>query len=243
MEGGDDHDSNNNNNNIGGGVEDMPVEFFHGGAEADDDYMGAGGYDDYDYDNNDNIEDPVQQAQAHILSSFERAELARANNHNNNTVSSSSLLPLNGSGKTDFDALELAKVLHAPQAALPSQVDVVKLRQVMWASVGDAVARYPLTQQQQQHRQDEEQRSRRKRNRAEAEGNAAGESSEDLPRFSEVVLPILPQVASISATGTLSPAFLFFSILFLANEHGVMLESVPGLDDLVVRGVIQPVAG
>lgn len=58
-----------------------------------------------------------------------------------------------------------------------------------------------------------------------------------LPTFSHVVQMMLPTIASISSSGTLSPAFFFFSILFLANEHNVILESVPTLDDLLVKGV------
>ncbi|ORC85271.1 chromosome-associated protein H [Trypanosoma theileri] len=237
----------------------MPMDFFHGGAENDDDYMGAGGYDDYD-DGGDPADtmDPIRQAEAQILASFERAELARvsgaltavsngrpsSHNHHNNH---------NGSINewTDVEPLMLAKVLQAPQAALPSQVDVVKLRQAMWLSVSNAMESNPTIQQQQQQNQEEEEGqrqqqqqqtpARRKRGREEEEEeeetHMAGEGSEELPRFSEVVLPILPQIPGISATGTLSPAFFFFSILFLANEHGVLLESVPELDDLVVRGV------
>lgn len=60
----------------------------------------------------------------------------------------------------------------------------------------------------------------------------------NLPTFSHVVQLMLPTIASISSSGTLSPAFFFFSILFLANEHNVILESVPTLDDLLVKGVV-----
>ncbi|KAH9586656.1 Condensin complex subunit 2/barren [Trypanosoma melophagium] len=253
------HTGDDDGNGSGmGAIGTMPTDFFHGGAEADDDFMGAGGYDDYDDDDHGghaDTMDPIRQAEAQILASFERSELARVSgaltaisngrpsSHNNNNNNNNN----GGSGNMDelagMEPLMLAKVLQAPQAVLPSQVDVVKLRQAMWSSVSNAIESNPTIQEQQKEDQSQKQQqqlssSRRKRGREEeTHKDAAGEGSEELPRFSEIILPILPQISGISATGTLSPAFFFFSILFLANEHGVLLESVPELDDLVVRGL------
>ncbi|RNF04714.1 chromosome-associated protein H [Trypanosoma rangeli] len=237
------HDDDDDDDGSGSGtVGAMPVEFFHGGAEADDEFMGAGGFDDYDEDGGvayGDTEDPLRQVEAQILSSFERPELARANAattvHSDGRRSGASAL-------ADVDPLALVRVLQPPQTALPSQVDVVRLRQEMWGALENAMRRSPAVQVQ--HHDGEERRKlaghKRRRVDSAAEDGAEEPSGEELPRFSEVVVPILPRVSTISATGTLSPAFFFFSILFLANEHGVMLESVPGLDDLVVLGVSGP---
>lgn len=240
--GGDDDDADGSG---AGAVGVMPVEFFHGGAEADDEFMGAGGYDDYDNDDGDygNAGDHLRQVEAQIMSSFERPELARR--------SSALMLPSSGrrSGADELSGMEptaLAKVLHSPQTALPSQVDVVRLRQAMWTSLSSLLkhdTHDQLSSQLSSSGREEQRNTSRKRGRVALEKETdedekeKGGGGENLPRFSEVVLPVLPQVPSMSATGTLSPAFFFFSILFLANEHGVLLESVPGLDDLVVRGV------
>ncbi|CAM37006.2 conserved hypothetical protein [Leishmania braziliensis MHOM/BR/75/M2904] len=57
-------------------------------------------------------------------------------------------------------------------------------------------------------------------------------------RFSDIVRSVLPHISAVSSTNTLSPAFFFFSILFLANEHNVVLQSVESLDDLVACGIV-----
>nr|AAS44542.1 chromosome-associated protein H [Trypanosoma cruzi] len=243
------HDDADGGGSGSGTVGAMPAEFFYGGAEADDEFMGAGGYDDYDEDGGrayGDVEDPLRQVEAQILSSFERLELARA--------ASSTGTVLNDGRRSGADELagadpmRLAKVLQPPQTALPSQVDVAKLRQAMWELLDDAIQRNSAVKEQCHKREVQQKTAGHKRRRAangdeeedEDERDSERPSGNDLPRFSEIVMSILPQVPTISATGTLSPAFFFFSILFLANEHGVVLESVPGLDDLVVRGVSHP---
>ncbi|RNF16040.1 chromosome-associated protein H [Trypanosoma conorhini] len=237
--GRDDDDDGDDGGGSGGpgAVGAMPVEFFHGGAEADDEFMGAGGFDDYDEDGGvayRGAEDPLRQVEAQILSSLERSELARAS-----AAATTALSDGRRSGASALagvDPLTLARVLQPPQTALPSQVDVVRLRQEMWRALEDAMRRSPAAQARPHDGEERRKSAGHKRRRA-AEEEAGGAGR---PRFSELVLPILPRVPTISATGTLSPAFFFFSILFLANEHGVLLESVPGLDDLVVRGVSPP---
>ncbi|EPY21944.1 hypothetical protein AGDE_13647 [Angomonas deanei] len=76
----------------------------------------------------------------------------------------------------------------------------------------------------------------------EEDSQAPERKMEELPHFSDVVKSVLPIVPTLSSTGTLSPAFFFFSILFLANEHNVLLENVDSLDDLVVRGFAKVVS-
>lgn len=43
--------------------------------------------------------------------------------------------------------------------------------------------------------------------------------------LSDVVAKLMPYAHKISPSGSLSPAFLFFSLLFIANEHNVILEN------------------
>ncbi|KAG8349030.1 putative Condensin complex subunit 2 [Trypanosoma vivax] len=226
---------------VADGAGDMPAEFFHGGAEADDDYMGAGGYNDYDDEYNgraDDLINPLNGAAEQTPANFELAELARTSAAL--TVSSSLGTRLSGVEALDFEGMDphlLAQVLQAPQAVLPSQIDVVKLRHLVWVSLSEAMKKHPASQQEQIEKS---QRRRSKRDREEL-GEGADVVDElgavKRPRLSEIVLPVLPLVPTVSATGKLSPAFLFFSMLFLANEHGVVLESVPESDDLEVCSV------
>merc|ERR1712065_131998 len=50
--------------------------------------------------------------------------------------------------------------------------------------------------------------------------------------FSDVITSMLPDVPHIARDGTLSPAFFFFSLLFLANENSLDLRQVVGTEEL-----------
>lgn len=107
-------------------------------------------------------------------------------------------------------------------ATVPTTVDVGRLRRKMWEGAERLLApsaTSALTPMPSASRG------------GEADGPAA--------TFSALVVETLPHVPQISRDGTLSPAFFFFSLLFLANEKGLELEAAEGnaLDDIVVRRV------
>lgn len=222
----------------GNGAGDMPAEFFHGGVDSDNDYGDVGTYDGFnDSTRDDTLDNPLKLAQAQIFASLDQADLIRSSTALT-TLSGNSARPssMNVSDVADIDPDTVVKVLHAPEAMLPTQVDVVLLRKIMWASLTGA-AGCEVTGQQESQRV-----SRRKRGRVagtegptQKEDNQGSDDGVKKVRFSEVVLQLLPQVSTVSATGALSPAFFFFSLLFLANEHGLLIESIPTLDDLVIH--------
>lgn len=125
-----------------------------------------------------------------------------------------------------MDAPEMIEVLKVKTATVPTSVDVVRLREVMWRRVQDLANFDP---------QNGKSRSQavtlgKKREREEDDD----EDNEDAllahlndARFSDVITSMLPDIRSITRDGTLSPAFFFFAILFLANEHRIILENDP----------------
>lgn len=113
------------------------------------------------------------------------------------------------------------KLLKIQQATLPTQVDVVKLRTCMWNRTEGLLASTTAEHPQKRARHD-----------GVAPDVAKPEAD---PTFSQVVSEVLPYVPSFSKDGTLSPAFFLFSLLFLANEHGLILESSDKLNDITVH--------
>ncbi|KAK7201485.1 Condensin complex subunit 2 [Novymonas esmeraldas] len=307
----------------GGGVDAvMPVEFIPGGAEVEarDGGEAGGDYADYadlygpddGHDDDDDDRRYVQEgfrssAEARLLAQMDvsaaaaTAAAATGSGHLSPRSSSSS-----GGGALVSDPLELLKVLHSPEATIPNQVDVVRLRQLMWEALqghleahqqdkvadlavlrsagaaeeaGAAPVQSGTKQVVRAHAQAVLSRLRKRARAAEDDDDDDGEEQPRRPpqpvpgvadsagaearlaavpdaaaateaaaaakvaltRFSDVVRPVLPHVATVSTTRTLSPAFFFFSILFLANEHNVVLQSVEGLDDLAVCGIARRV--
>eukprot|EP00758_Cryptobia_borreli_P004491 Tbor_TRINITY_DN4409_c0_g1::TRINITY_DN4409_c0_g1_i1::g.8060::m.8060 len=135
---------------------------------------------------------------------------------------------------------EMIQVLKVKHATMPTQVDVVKLRQVMWKNVkavsnfdsnGMPHSRVTHIGSKRGRIEDEDDDLPISKNRSVFK---VGEKS----RFSDVVSEMLPEIPSISKDGTLSPAFFFFSILFLANEHRLLLENDPNdMSDLFISGL------
>lgn len=288
--------------------EDMPVEYFPGGAETGDGDDGdddTGGYADFadmygpdDSNGADGLEeDRLLQvglrasADAHLLAGLHASTGA---------ASALSAAPSSGRSSSVFstDPAELLKVLMPPETTVPNQVDVVKLRQLMWEALQaqwggvvqldgeastnvdgamlDNAAPGPTTHD------DGAVMDRgvalkatvrtaleraRKRSRADAEeedssatmaaasvavssglgsvavgtGLAPSDGLADPLRhnvaFVDVARAMLPHIPLVSSTGTLSPAFFFFTILFLTNEQNLVLRSVESLDDLLICGV------
>ncbi|KAG5511177.1 hypothetical protein JKF63_07119 [Porcisia hertigi] len=300
--------------------DNMPVEFFPGGAEveAQDGGEAGGDYADYaelygpDDDHSDEEERRYVQggfrnsADARLVEQMELATAASAAAASAAAIASGgSSVRTSGTGHDALlaDPLELLKVLSPPEATILNQVDVVKLRELMWDALqghltannqeetvdlaalragGAAVA--SRTEEEDEDGGTPPQVNRkgaalkahalaalntlRKRSRT---GDGAGDaqaakalketavnpllgagstatggvggSTAQTPesvaptRFSDVVRSVLPYISAVSSTNTLSPAFFFFSVLFLANEHNVVLQSVKDLDDLVVCGI------
>lgn len=68
---------------------------------------------------------------------------------------------------------------------------------------------------------------------------ASSPSTQAPALFSSVVMRLLPQANEISpASRKLSPAFLFFSLLFVTNEKGVVWHPCPANGDLKLEGMI-----
>ncbi|KPA83640.1 hypothetical protein ABB37_01908 [Leptomonas pyrrhocoris] len=330
----DDDDGTGHHNREG----DMPVEFFPGGAELEgvDGAEAGGDYADYadvygpDDDGNDNVAEEerryVQEgfrssSDARLVAQVELAAAttaaASATRGSAGSVLSSSATFSgrssgdggNNAGGLLADPMELLAVLDAAEATIPSQVDVVRLRQLMWEALqghlsanqqdkavdltalrseaagailtgaggGEAQGTrngVPVTTQTavKARAQAVLNRIRRRTRAAAAAADEESSSEEDkvekeatekggederrLPRrrsgetgvadiavtrFSDVVRSVLPHIAAVSSTNTLSPAFFFFSVLFLANEHNVVLQSVDSLDDLRACGIARRV--
>lgn len=203
-------------------LQDMPPDVF------------ADGYDDYD-DGDHDPEPPVNQSARNsgFLFNPEHSVLARLSG--SGPLPSATNFSTFGSQLPQGDSEELLKVLRGPKQTAPSQVNVVELRRVMWEQtklrvhttadphdhIAPAKTRKLQQQQQQLHRDDY----------AEDDGTSV--------KFSDIVEGVIPAVQTFSSSGTLSPAFFFFSILFLANEHGIVLENISdgNLSDLVVKGL------
>jgi hypothetical protein len=138
----------------------------------------------------------------------------------------------NGEPIPTIAGAEVTRALKLTRATVPTMVDVVRLRRKMWDSAGKL-----LTQTKKDDHPSAAPASR-KRGRVpdpEEESPDRVEIEEDQPNtFTSMVAETLPYVNSFSKDGTLSPAFFFFSTLFLANEHGLRLKSELGevLDDI-----------
>ncbi|CAM65480.1 conserved hypothetical protein [Leishmania infantum JPCM5] len=298
------------------GDDNMPVEFFPGGAEveAQDGGEAGGDYADYAelYGPDDNHSDEEEESR-YVQGSFHSSADARLIAEMELAAAAATSVTVSGGSSTRSsgtttdallaDPLELLKVLSPPEATLPNQVDVVKLRQLMWEALRGRLA---ANQQEkavdlatlrcgaaaavsQIAEEDEDGVASLRENRkvamvkahAQAALNAlrqrvrstdAGENAQSAncnedtvadqfldadsaatgataaaaaatpagvppTRFSDVVRSVLPHISVVSSTNTLSPAFFFFSILFLANEHNVVLQSVEDLNDLVACGI------
>jgi hypothetical protein len=133
------------------------------------------------------------------------------------------------SATTIADELNIVDILKSPHSStIPTHVDVVGLRNVMWKHTQRLLA--PSTAAALGGAHPNELTAKR------------GESTKveggiQLRTFSDIVCAAIPHVPLISANGTLSPAFFFFSILFLANERGIVLEPIEGdLSDFIVGG-------
>ncbi|KPI84504.1 hypothetical protein ABL78_6439 [Leptomonas seymouri] len=298
---------------------DMPVEFFPGGAEVEDADDGdcADPYGPEDNSMNGDDAEERRYVQEGFRSSSDARLLAQVELATTTaTAARHSADPLSFSGRSSggsntegllSDPMELLQVLNPPEATIPSQVDVVRLRQIMWEALQGH-----LTANQQEKAvdlaalrsgaagvtsvdADEDAQGLRKggpvvaktavkahaqavldiirkraRPAAEEEETSSDEGEEGkqlaggkpgdalalladaaaaktgaadivVTKFSDVVCSVLPHIASISTTNTLSPAFFFFSVLFLSNEHNVVLQNVETLDDLRVCGIARGV--
>ncbi|CCW61107.1 unnamed protein product [Phytomonas sp. EM1] len=306
---------------------DMPMEYFPTGADllaerSEEDYMGYDLGGELEYSGSDDYDPDKLQHQEHqrLLMQFE-AQAAAATVVSSTRTSKSEEGAIGSGTGAELDPMELVRIFRSPEAFLPTQVDVVRLRQVMWEAVQELLgaglkkkdpellAAEPSKKESEvgesesdSHQEDEEsdqpptakgnlnrefgmlkrhmqsilQPLKKKKQHTDlnrmqeqeckeneesgrerslnvtgvsnvnkvndlGDGNmeitdkAASESS--MLRFSDVVGKLLPVVQSISSTGTLSPAFFFFSILFLANEHNLVLENVSELDNLIIRGI------
>ena len=147
------------------------------------------------------------------------------------------------------DTSELMKVLRGPQQSMPTQVNVVELRRVMWNQTKRSVhATVDPLKDVMDHaaalrRISSHSKISSKRDNGEDDDDQDQDeetkNKTDLVKFSDIVEAVIPSVPTFSSTGTLSPAFFFFSILFLANEHGIVIENTENGDiaDLVIKGL------
>lgn len=351
---GSNHEEHDDDGVAAGGYRDadMPVEFFPGGAEVEglDGVEAGGDYADYadlyGPDDNDGDHDNAEAERRYVQGGFRSSADARVLAQVDLAATTAVAVARSSSGSSAAfsrtsnggdgalplsDPMALLQVLSSPEATMPNQVDVVRLRQLMWeallshlaanqqdtaadlaalrneeagatatsaaaaavSSGGDAArngvpaatktavkahAQAVLDRMRKRARaaealkrkdgkdeseesnsedtetenEDEEEResgrqqpqqARRKQEEAAAAATTAKDSSAEVAvtRFSDVVRSVLPHIASISSTNTLSPAFFFFSILFLANEHNVVLQNVDALDDLRVCGIARGV--
>eukprot|EP00760_Papus_ankaliazontas_P017392 PhM_4_TR17225/c0_g1_i1/m.106113/K06676/BRRN1, BRN1, CAPH; condensin complex subunit 2 len=127
------------------------------------------------------------------------------------------------------DAPELVNMIKVKTITKPSVVDVSLLRDVMW------------THTEKEHESAEKENNAdndvdaRPQSPARGSGRLAPNEEGTPVEFSSVVMSMLPSVPQISKEGTLSPAFFYFSLLFLANEHGLRLEQTDDLSDVIIR--------
>ncbi|KNH07648.1 chromosome-associated protein H [Perkinsela sp. CCAP 1560/4] len=101
-------------------------------------------------------------------------------------------------------------VLKIQSVTKPTFVDVSRLRSSMWNYIEKALKKVQET------------------NDSNSEGLTV--------QFSEIVFSMIKnrEMQSISHDGTLSPAFFYFSLLFLANEKGLRLSQSPDLNDVFI---------
>jgi len=122
----------------------------------------------------------------------------------------SALLPgAQGEAMELIDApVEVATVLKVQSVTKPSVVDVIGLRKCMW--------KHTEEQQAQQLK-------------------APSQTQTPIP-FSNIMKSMIDkrEIAKISKDGTLSTAFFYFSLLFLANEHGLKLQQTDDMSDVMI---------
>ena len=117
------------------------------------------------------------------------------------------------------EPISMISTLKIQNVTKPSVVDVGKLRKVMWRYIQMALEK---------HRTDET--------------SLISECSSDVSTrkltLSSIICAMIKnaEIYAISHDGTLSPAFFYFSLLFLANEKGLRLEQTDTLDDIILTG-------
>lgn len=136
----------------------------------------------------------------------------------------------------------------SPSIASPTVMSLLKPAARKLLSETEMASAAPLVvdQNEEEEATDDEPLSKKARVEASRAGDvrsAAAALAAHPSSLSEVTLRLLPQIKEVSASGILSPAFLFFSLLFVANENGVVLESAKdgALNDLSIVGVAPPV--
>ena len=100
-------------------------------------------------------------------------------------------------------------VLKIHSITKPSVIDVSKLRNVMWKYIDHSIQRL-------------------------AEKSSL--NCNEAVAFSEIVYTMIrnKEIHQISHDGTLSPAFFYFALLFLANEKDLRLDQCENLDDILI---------
>ena len=131
-----------------------------------------------------------------------------------------------------MDAPQMIEVLKVKTATVPTSVDVVKLREIMWRRVQELANFDPNTGKASSSTAAAAAVVGRKRQREEGSDDDDDDEGGLLAhindaRFSDVITAMLPDVKYVTRDGALSPAFFFFAILFLANEHRIILENDP----------------
>lgn len=285
---------------------EMPAQFYAGGADAgyddDDDVYGPDDNDSNDHYPNGGAVDPFSHDYQHNLLLANMDAIAQQQMQLQQLTAESAAPSARASGVVRLsEPAELIRALQSSEAMMPSQIDVVSLRDTMWAALKstlegsegallldgthrqntssggggvtdenrrpDAETAHQLLKgharravERAQQKKDQQTLLGQKRARDEEEEEEEEEEGATprrtpidpststpvtpvtAPRFADVVKRVLPRVPTLSSTGTLSPAFFFFSMLFIANEHNVLLDNVETLDDLIVRGVAGAVA-
>ena len=129
-----------------------------------------------------------------------------------------------------IDAPASVDVLRVQVATAPTQVDVVKLRRTMWRNLNRLCTVFNekgegMNAIENGRISAVDSESRRLSGLQQMMQKAAGGEV----KFSDVIISMLPQIHEIAKDGTLSPAFFFFSLLFLVNEHSMHLEQINGI--------------
>ena len=119
------------------------------------------------------------------------------------------------------------------RATAPTQVDVVKLRHVTWDRISRLCPAPSLSEAERKKLK----RAREDSDDEEEEPERVHIEEKDKNTFANVMAGTLPYVKTFAQDGTLSPSFMFFSMLFLANEHGLQLKSSEGdtLNDVQIN--------
>ena len=122
------------------------------------------------------------------------------------------------------DPSTISSVLLDHAITKPSLVDVGKLRRVMWDHVKLVNQNFELE------------------SKSDMPMEATSHNTKDMAvengvPLSSIMLSMIErgEVSKISKDGSLSPAFFYFSLLFLANEHQLELSQTSDLSDVYVR--------